>query len=170
MCSIEPFWVPLGAPSPRPLRPLILSLAACQVIRDTNYRAPEPGMDVTKEDKADWLQSVEALLKQCKHDDKELAQACPPKKKLQRAAAFAWCKGVDWQLQTMVGQGLSRYAQQDADVRSVGQRPLLSICLDKGSDGWRAAWLLVNECKLRMVPFWDTFHGPWNDLSQAMDE
>ena len=50
---------------------------------------------------------------------------------------------MDWQLQIMVDQSLSRYAQQDADVRSVGKRPLLTICLDKGSDGWCAAWFLV---------------------------
>ena len=170
MCSIEPFWVPLGAPSPRPLRPLILSLAACQVIRDTNYRASDPGMNVTEEDKADWQKSAEALIGMCKAAEKELGQACPLKKRLNRSAAFAWCKGLDWQLQTMVGKGLSRYAQQDGDVRRVEQRPFLSVCLDKGSDGWCATWFLVNECKLRMMPFWDPFHGPWNDVNTAMDE
>ena len=64
-------------------------------------------------------------------------------KKVQRMNAFVWLLSVDWMLQAIGGShmGLQAY-QGSAEGVPIQERPHLSFCLDKGTDGFASAWFM----------------------------
>lgn len=139
-------------------------------MRDTVYRTEDPSEDIDPEQLQSWralahkfFESVEA-----QHSAKKGAS------KIQRLSAFDWVRGVDWMLVACTGEGLARFAPIGDgcgdDPIPVHKRPVLSLALDKGSDGFAGTWAMLNNWKLRIAPFFDPFHIPWRDLDRFMDE
>ena len=139
-----------------------------QALRDTHFRAEAPGDTFSDADKAAYLKASEDVLHGVDHSS-DTGPGMPSKVvKYHRVAAQDWILGVDHQLQTMIGRGLSAFEPRMIDVVPVEKRFHLAACLDKGSDGFCGIWFLLFKLLLRMSPFFDPMHIPYRDLDSWM--
>ena len=130
--------------------------------RTTALQSPGP---FEEEEQQQWQSLAKDFFR--KLDDE--SQVATPVKKLQRVAAFMWCRAADWMLQVCTGMGFKRFAKVECDAVPIQDRPCLSLALDKGSDGFCSVWALLYKWELRVAPFFDPFHIPWRDLDRFME-
>ena len=91
--------------------------------------------------------------------------------KQQRLAAYDWVRCLDHALLKMFGYGLMAFEpEEDYMTTSLKQRPLLTLSLDQGSDGWAAVWWLTFKARLRLVFTFDPFHREHNDILNAIKQ
>jgi len=107
--------------------------------------------------------------------------------KVERRPAYRLALALDFQLQTMTGQGLRRFSDVALDAdgkaapnqappmstwwaeqvpRDLRIKPILSLNMDQGSVGWALVWFF-QHIHLRVAAFNDPFHRCWNDLRAA---
>ena len=142
-------------------------LAFAQVLRDTNYRTADPGELFSQEEQEQWQALALDFFK--KLDSESQVATGATKRKLERVAAFMWCRASDWMLQVCTGVGFKRFAKVASDPVPIQDRPCISLALDKGSDGFSSVWALLYKWELRVCPFFDPFHIPWRDLDRFME-
>ena len=124
-----------------------------QALRDTHFRAEAPGDTFSDADKAVYLKASDVVLHGVDHSS-DTGPGMPSKViKYHRVAAQDWILGVDHQLQTLIGKGLSAFEPRKYDVVPVDKRLHLAVCLDKGSDGFCGTWFLLFMLKVRLSPF-----------------
>lgn len=126
---------------------------ATEVLRDTHFRLDAPGENIKAEDRAEWSQQVTRLLHTLAAEDAEDVVE-EKQKKLQRMSSFVWLLSVDWMLQVIGGphMGLKAF-HGPAEGVPIQERHHLSICLDKGTDGFASVWYMLYAMELRMTTF-----------------
>ena len=87
-----------------------------------------------------------------------------------RQAAYEYLKALDHTMVLSTGSGLKRFAAPAERPCGMywGRRPVLSLCMDQGSDGWSAGYFVSYNCLLRMLVFFDPFHREHNDVSNGI--
>lgn len=86
-----------------------------------------------------------------------------------RSKAKAWVTACDHMLVTMTGAGLRHFAQPEEGHRGDPERwPVLTICLDQGSDGWAGGMWLQHQAKVNCLLLFDVSHRGWNDACLAL--
>lgn len=95
-------------------------------------------------------------------------------KKVPRKASFRWIVVVDAQIrQTTWLPGLSYFIRPDPGTeqhRMPLSWPVLSISLDRGSEGVAAVHYLQREKKLVLDEAWDPLHDSWRDYQRVLRE
>ena len=101
-------------------------------------------------------------------------------RKQARLSIHAFICAIDNQLRVVTGRGLQACVAPSAweEVRAVLDQidlqgreipfPLLSLCVDQGSDGWGAWWYLCYGANCRTAILRDPSHRLHNDLELAL--
>lgn len=140
--------------------------------RNFHTRAAAVGAPPTDADQADWTAKFAQFIARGKAVDaaKERAKSTQRAKTtsttFNRPAAYDLIKAVDHGMQAGLQVNLSQFL---VDGTGCGrEKPLLTMSLDQGPDGFAAVWFLMNHTRLRMVVIADISHREKNDLKLAI--
>ena len=87
-----------------------------------------------------------------------------------RVKAQQWISAVDKMLQVAGLKGLQHFEPPQPTAGPAQHRPLLTVHVDQGSDGWSACHYLAFKLGLRMMICFDPSHRAWNDARQALKD
>lgn len=156
-----------------PCRPKIPALwVQIQVLKDANLTLQDAkdcgGERVFRAAGEEWKRDALAFLRKSQGADPGETIKTQPR---YRTRALEWCVAFDRQLSVLFPKGLSRFQQPEAASRGDPSGwPLLSLCVDQGSDGWSAAAYLMRRAGFNMLLQFDPSHRCWNDSQAALQQ
>ena len=130
------------------------------MLRDTHFRAEAPGEGITEEDKARYLASARAIVRDGL-DDADVVAKGKKAPKFHRTAAQDWLLAADHMFLVLTGTGLQRFMPHGHDPVPVPERPMVVFILDKGSDRFCTVWYALYLLEMRVLPVFGPMHVPY---------
>ena len=146
---------------------------ASEVQATAAHRVLDAGTGYTEEEKEHWRPLFDQFLRE---PEVETDEDAVKHRKQARLSIHAFICAIDNQLRVVTGRGLQAFVAPSAweEVRAVLDQidlqgreipfPLLSLCVDQGSDGWGAWWYLCYGANCRTAILRDPSHRLRNDL------